>query len=104
MVPLLDQFYFFNLSYLIKTIKTDNGPDGLILKEVFQKALSFNINSDKLVNEIGLDLRTMADIYVVIFDFTNDISEENIKNKISKHQNKSLLFLLLVLDGINHGI
>ena len=89
---ILNEKYYSEPRYLKDSNK---GPDGLIMKEVFQKVLSFNINRNKLINEIGLDLRTIANICAVIFDFTNDVSEENIKKKISKYQNKNLFFFIV---------
>lgn len=89
---ILNEKYYSEPRYLRDSNK---GPDGLIMKEVFQKIFSINNNRDKFVNEIGLDLGTLANIYAVIFDFTNDVSEENIKKKISKYQNKSLFFFIV---------
>ena len=89
---ILNEIYYSEPRYLRDSNK---GPDGLIMKNLFQKALSINNNSDKLVNEIGLDMRTIANIDAVIFDFTNDVSEENIKKKIYKYQNKSLLLFIV---------
>lgn len=88
----LNEKYYSEPKYLRDSNK---GPDGLIIKEVFHKVLSINSNRDKIINETGLDLRILTDINAVIFDFTNDVSKENIKNKISKYQNEKLLFFIV---------
>ncbi len=89
---ILNEIYYSEPRYLRNSYK---GPDGLIMKQVFQKVLSLNINRKKLVNEIGLDLRTIASVNAVIFDLTKEISEENIEKKINKYQNKNLVLFIV---------
>ena len=51
--------------------------------------------TDDLSRELGLDPEVSNRVKVVIFDLTNDLSDENIINKIIKYQHAEIMFFIV---------
>ncbi len=73
----------------------NKSPDGIIMKNVFQKLIYRNNNKERLLKELSFDLEIIKDIKAVIFDYTNDVSEENIIKKCEKYQNRNLILFII---------
>ncbi|HEA70654.1 hypothetical protein LCGC14_0415110 [marine sediment metagenome] len=96
--------------YAEPTIYSDKRrPDGLILED--NKFLSQRLNDHNvgkyLRNKIELDPLSLDHIKATQFDFTNDISNGNLINKIEKYQSKDSLLVIIgtkwhLYDEIKH--
>ena len=72
-------------------------PDGLILENdgFVQKRLLNTINGEYLREKLDLDANNLDQIKATQFDFTNNISNENLINKIGKYQSEDSLLIIV---------
>jgi len=71
--------------------------DGLILEinHFVQKRLSNSINGEYLKEKLELEENNIGQIKATQFDFTNDVSNENILKKIKKYQLEDSLLIIV---------
>ena len=84
-------------------------PDGLILENdgFVHKRLKNTKNGEYLRERLELDSSNLDQIEATQFDFTNDIGNENLINKIEKYQSEDTLFIIVgtrwhLYDEIKH--
>ena len=72
-------------------------PDGLILESdgFVQKRLLNTKNGEYLREKLDLDANNLDQIKATQFDFTNNISNENLINKIEKYQSEDSLLIIV---------
>lgn len=72
-------------------------PDGLILENdnfLHQRLMNPNIG-EYLSDKLGVDPKSIDQIKSTQFDFTNDVSDENLITKIKKYQSKDSLLVIV---------
>ncbi len=84
-------------------------PDGLILEDnnFIHQRLSNSQTGRYLIDKLDLDPKIIDHLKSTQFDFTNDISNENLINKIEKYQSEDTLLVIVgtrwyLYDDIKH--
>ena len=96
--------------YAEPNIYSDNRrPDGLILEDnnFLHQRITNPQTGDYLRNKLELDPKNIDYIKSTQFDFTNDVSNENLLNKIEKYQSEDNFLVIVgtrwyLYDDINH--
>ena len=79
--------------------------DGIIpeYNHFLEERLKNSINGRDLMEALGISQRDIKNIKATQFDFTNDLCEENILNKIEKYQSPGTLFLIVGTKWISYS-
>ncbi len=80
---------YFSVPVIYPTRK----PDGLILKS--RKLISLLKANENILHKINLDINILNKVKVIVFDFTSDVSQRNIMDKIIKYQHPDLLLFII---------
>lgn len=79
-------------SKIIVNYDTEVSVDNFLLNLNSDNYLSLN---KRILNELKLHINELSGINAFMFDYTNDISEENIKNIVKKYQKKDKLLFVV---------
>ena len=85
---------FQNIKYFsTPAVYPTRKPDGLILKS--KKLLLLLKSNNDILKKLHLDLDILNRVKALVFDFTSDVSQQNIVNKILKYQHPEIFLFII---------